>query len=333
MAADTNDQAPPGRAGTTEPVPDSPPILVVEDDEATAGLIGAWLREEGYRVEFAADGAQALEKARAIHPIAICLDIMLPEKDGWQVLHDLKSDPETADAGVIICSALDNPDMGFALGTADYCVKPLSRRHLLDKLRRLQQAFPRKRSQPQVLIADSDAGSAASTAAMLQRQGFSVATATGGRQALAMALKLSPDIAILDLMLPGDSCFDVISALRRHPLTIGTSIIITTVKELTEEQRELLDRRVQKVVVKGSNRDLLLEEIFRLEKLHPVRAQLVDEETGLFNRRYFHKKLAEEVARAQRHALDLSVLLAGINGAAADVMPGEIGRASGRERV
>ncbi|GBE57641.1 non-motile and phage-resistance protein [bacterium BMS3Abin01] len=325
VAADTNDQAPPGRAGTTEPVPDSPPILVVEDDEATAGLIGAWLREEGYRVEFAADGAQALEKARAIHPIAICLDIMLPEKDGWQVLHDLKSDPETADAGVIICSALDNPDMGFALGTADYCVKPLSRRHLLDKLRRLQQAFPRKRSQPQVLIADSDAGSAASTAAMLQRQGFSVATATGGRQALAMALKLSPDIAILDLMLPGDSCFDVISALRRHPLTIGTSIIITTVKELTEEQRELLDRRVQKVVVKGSNRDLLLEEIFRLEKLHPVRAQLVDEETGLFNRRYFHKKLAEEVARAQRHALDLSVLLAGINGAAADVMPGVAG--------
>jgi len=300
-------------------VPDTgvPPILVVEDDRATADLIGVWLRGEGYRVEYAVDGIEAVAKAKEIHPMAVCLDIMLPRKDGWQVLHDLKADPETADTGIIICSALDNPELGFALGAAEYCVKPLSRRHLLDKLRHLQQVAPRKRSQPQVLIADSDTESATASAAMLERQGFGVSLAGDGDTALETAMELNPDIAILDLMLPGRGCYDVISSLRRHPATTDLPIIVTTGRNLSDEEKVHLSRRVQKVVVKGNGRDLLLEEIFRLEKLHPLRAQLIDEETGLFNRRFFRKRLAEEITRSERYSLDMSVLLVAIGGAAA----------------
>ncbi len=288
-----------------------PSVLVVEDDLKTAELIGLWLTQEGYEVIHARDGVEALEKAKANHPFAICLDIMLPRKDGWQVLHKLKSDPETADLGVIICSALDNPELGFALGAADYCVKPLSRSHLLDKLRYLKGISPGRRSQPQVLVADGDPDAALRTAGILERQGFSVISATTGRDAMDIALENSPDIIIIDFSLPGTPSFEVISFLRKHPVTVNTPVIVTTEKDISRSDEDMLNEsHVERIIRKSdSSRDQLLGEMFRLEKLHPEKALLIDSETRLFNRRYFEKRLAEEVKRAQRYSLDLSVLL------------------------
>ncbi len=290
-------------------------ILVVEDDAKTRELIGHWLGQAGYGVEFAAEGGEAVEKAKAVRPFAICLDIMLPDKDGWQVLHQLKSDPLTADIGVIICSALDNPDLGFALGAADYCVKPLSRRPLLDKLKYLKQVSPARRSQPQILVADSDGEAAGATVAILKRQGFTVLEAADGAQAKEMALEQSPDVIILDAHIEGASIFDIVSFLQRHPLTMDIPVIVTSGKELSAGEARLLDEKhVRRVIFKGGDsRQRLLSEVFRLEKLQPERARLVDAETGLFNRRYFEKRLAEEIRRAERYKLDLSVLMIGLD--------------------
>ncbi len=287
----------------------APEILVVEDDRATADLISVWLEKEGYRVDVATDGDEALEKTRQNHPFAVCLDIMLPRRDGWQVLHDLKSDPETEDVGVIICSALNNPDLGFALGAADYCVKPLSRQSLLEKLDGLKKVLDGRRSQPQVLIADPDVEAARTTAELLQRQGYGAKTAASGEEAVSLALELCPDIVILDLMLEDTGCFDAVSSLRRHPLTADIPIIVTAGGKPEDEGLRFLEKNVQKVVNKGDGRELLLAEIFRLEKLDPDRARLVDAETRLFNRRYFHKRLAEEIRRAERYSLDVSAML------------------------
>jgi len=297
--------------GESPAVPMAPTVLVVEDDKKTAELIGLWLTREGYQVDYAVDGVEALEKARDIHPFAICLDIMLPRKDGWQVLHQLKADPETADLGVIICSALDNPELGFALGAADYCVKPLSRRHLLDKLRYLKEVSPGRRSQPQVLVADSDPEAAHRTASILQRQGFSVIQAEDGQSAMDLALEQSPDIIVVDFSLPDMASYEVVSFLRNHPITVDTPVIVTTERDISSNDADMLrDSQVVKIIRKGdSSRDQLLGEMFRLEKLQPEKALLIDSETRMFNRRYFEKRLAEEVKRAQRYSLDLSLML------------------------
>ncbi len=310
---------PPAPAPRPKPTPAAPAekeqgktkILVVDDDPKTAELIGHWLKQAGYSVDFAGEGNEAIEKARTVLPFAVCLDIMLPDKDGWQVLHQLKSDPLTADIGVIICSALDNPDLGFALGAADYCVKPLSRRPLLDKLKYLKQVSPARRSQPQILVADSDSRAASATAAILERQGFTVVSAADGAEAREMALEQSPDVIILDAHLDGASLFDIVSFLQRHPLTMDIPVIVTSDQKLPAGEARLLDeKRVRSVIFKGNDsRQQLLSEVFRLEKLQPERARLVDAETGLFNRRYFEKRLAEEISRAERYKLDLSVLM------------------------
>ncbi len=296
--------------------PDVTRILVVEDDPKTAELIGLWLEQDGYDVEYAADGVEAVEKAKSIHPFAVCLDVMLPNQDGWQVLRQLKADPETADAGVIVCSAVDNPQMGFALGAADYCVKPLSRRPLLDKLRHLQVVTPLRRSRPQMLVADSDPSAAAETAAILERQGFAVIKAGTGEEAWEMALENLPDIIIMDQRISGTGFFDVVSMLRQHPITVDIPVILTASSDAAIAENNLLDiGAVRRVIRKeGGIRQELLDEVFRLERFQPERARLVDVETGLFNRRYFQKRLTQEVRRAIRYSLDLSVLLVSIDG-------------------
>jgi len=77
-----------------------------------------------------------------------------------------------------------------------------------------------------------------------------------------------------------------------------------------QEEEALLNSHVQKIIRKDNEvREQLLCEIFRLEKLNPERAKLVDPETKLFNRRYFDKRLAEEIQRAERYSLDMTVLL------------------------
>lgn len=296
--------------GLVKPMIENPSVLVVEDDPKTAELIGLWLTQEGYDVDYAVDGVGALEKAREKEHFAVCLDIMLPRKDGWQVLHQLKNDPKTADLGVIICSAMDNPDLGFALGAADYCVKPLSRRHLLDKLHHLQRVSPGRRSTPQILVADSNADAAAETAVILERQGFGVIVCGSGQTAQDLALEQSPDIILLDMALSDPNSYEVISFLCKHPVTIDTPIVVTTSREISAEEEDLLSGQVQKIIRKNRDvREELLCEMFRLEKLNPERAKLVDMETGLFNRRYFDKRLAEEIKRAERYTLDLSVVV------------------------
>jgi CheY-like chemotaxis protein len=85
------------------------------------------------------DPLKAKEQVLKVRPHAITLDIMMPNKDGWSVLTELKSDAATRDFPVIICSILDQADKGFSLGAADYLVKPILEDDLVHALDRLNE--------------------------------------------------------------------------------------------------------------------------------------------------------------------------------------------------
>ena len=74
------------------------------------------MADAGYQVIGALTAAEGLAKAQELRPSAITLDIILPDRDGWQVLHDLKADPATRDIPVIMLTIVDNKAMGFQLG-------------------------------------------------------------------------------------------------------------------------------------------------------------------------------------------------------------------------
>lgn len=88
-------------------------ILAIDDDPDVIYLLQENLTEAGYQVVGAMGGDEGLKKARELQPFAITLDIMMPHKDGWQVLHELKADPATRDIPVILLSIVDKKSLGY----------------------------------------------------------------------------------------------------------------------------------------------------------------------------------------------------------------------------
>jgi len=112
-------------------------ILVVDNGLKARELLHFTFTKAGHRVETAVDGEEALAKAKRLHPSIITLEILLPKRDGWEVLRELKEDPLTRDIPVLIVSIVDNKEQGFRLGAADYLVKPVDQEELLRRLGRL----------------------------------------------------------------------------------------------------------------------------------------------------------------------------------------------------
>jgi DNA-binding response OmpR family regulator len=114
-------------------------ILVVDDEPDAVELIEFNLRAEGFAVSSAADGAEAVQKARTSLPDLIVLDVMLPELDGLEVCKILRNDPRTAAIPIIMLTAraaeLDRV-LGLELGADDYITKPFSPRELILRIKK-----------------------------------------------------------------------------------------------------------------------------------------------------------------------------------------------------
>ena len=110
-------------------------ILVVDDDQVIQQLLKVNLELEGYAVEVAEDGQEALDQFDEFRPNLILLDIMMPRLDGWEVCRRLKDDVATADVPIVLLSArAQEADVqrGTELGVAAYVTKPFDPIQLLD---------------------------------------------------------------------------------------------------------------------------------------------------------------------------------------------------------
>ncbi len=233
-------------------------ILAIDDDPNMIELLRENLGEAGYRVVAAAGGDEGLRRAREIRPAAIVLDILMPHKDGWQVLHELKSDPLTRDIPVILLSIVDQKDLGYRLGAFDYLLKPFDREALVATLQRI--AAPPCR----VLVADDDPMVVDLVRQLLEGEGCEVEAAADGQEALAAIARRRPDVLLLDLLMPRLDGFGVIEQLEQNPASSSLPVIVLTAKELGADERALLQRRVLTVIEKrGLDRAALLAEVRR----------------------------------------------------------------------
>jgi two-component system alkaline phosphatase synthesis response regulator PhoP len=115
-------------------------ILVVEDDPDLVELLSFNLRGCGFAVSTAADGLDALKKARSIVPDLILLDLMLPELDGFGVCEILRREPETARIPMIMVTAISSQFArmaGLEAGANDYITKPFSPKQLIARVQAL----------------------------------------------------------------------------------------------------------------------------------------------------------------------------------------------------
>jgi len=233
--------------------PKGPPlVLVVDDNPEAAEILARHLHSGGFRMEVARTGPEAIRMARELHPVAITLDILLPEIDGWEVLTRLKADPSTHNIPVVVVSVVDKPGLGRALGAVDYFVKPVDGKALLSRLE--QYAFTAKvqTEEVSVLVVDDERANLDLLEGLLAPAGFKVIRAGGGQEGIDIAKSMTPNLILLDLMMPGVTGFEVVEALREEEATKQIPIMVLTAKILTSEDKRLLSGHVAAVFQRNS---------------------------------------------------------------------------------
>lgn len=115
-------------------------ILIVDDKATSRELLRTVLEKNGYAIFEAADGAEAIEKARAESPDLILLDLQMPVRNGYEVLHELRQDPRYATLPIIALTASamqGDREKALAAGFTAYLPKPVTLAHLRDEVQRL----------------------------------------------------------------------------------------------------------------------------------------------------------------------------------------------------
>jgi signal transduction histidine kinase/CheY-like chemotaxis protein len=235
-------------------------VLVIDDDPAVHEILARTLNRHGLRTEGAFNGEDGLRLAHKIHPQAITVDVMMPGMGGWAVLSALKSDPEVADIPVVMLTVVDDKNLGYTLGAADYLTKPIDRALLARVLLRF-----RYKASTTALVVEDDATSKELVRRMLKSEGWSVVEAHNGREALERLADSQPGIVLLDLMMPEMDGFEFLSEMHARKEWSSIPVIVVTAKNLTAEDHARLNGHVSRVLQKGKyGRDELLEHVSRL---------------------------------------------------------------------
>jgi adenylate cyclase len=223
-------------------------ILVIDDDATARDLISEQLKSEGFAVATAGGGLEGIKLAKELRPIAITLDVMMPDLDGWSVLAALRQDAELADTPVIMVSIADENRRGMALGAAGYLVKPIDRERLIAMLQRFcSSRLPRR-----ILVVDDDPLLRERVRSWLDGQPWTVSEASNGCEALSRIQEAKPDLILLDLMMPEMDGFQVVADLQRSADWRDIPVIVITARDLDAKDRERLNSGIRSVLVKES---------------------------------------------------------------------------------
>jgi PAS domain S-box-containing protein len=247
---------------------EKPLVLIIEDNPQASQLIQMYLQEAGYRTESAKDGAEGIEKAKHLKPHIITLDMIMPIKDGWQVLKELKRHPICKDIPIIIISITDEKKLGFSMGAVDYFVKPVNKEDLLNAIQKIPHTLTTQKQHPKVLIIDDDRTAAELIQVILEAEGYEVIKTTNGREGVKIASDESPDLIILDLIMPEISGFSVAYQLKQHPKTRNTPIMILTSMDVDDDTKEQMQGFISTIMSKSKfTKKDLLREISTIEKM------------------------------------------------------------------
>lgn len=224
-------------------------VLVIDNDASSREIISRFLSKDGFNTVVAEDGERGLKLARQLHPTAVTLDILMPGMDGWKILGEMKADPELADIPVIVASILDEKDMGFSLGAADYLTKPIERERLLALIRRYCSDTP----PGSVMIVEDDDNARTMISRIVTQDGWDVIEAINGQLALHRLRSMTelPRIILLDLMMPVMDGLQFLEELRLHHAWKSIPVVVLTAKILSEEERRRLQANVHKVIEKS----------------------------------------------------------------------------------
>ena len=246
---------------------EEPLILIIDDEAPARELLASYLEPEGYRTQTAISAADAIQKAKSLQPDAITLDILMPNANGFEILLALKASPQTVNIPIIVVSIVDQQKVGFALGAADYLIKPVNKTILLDRIRKYTQS--QRAKETRILVVDDDLATLDLLNEMLRSAGYTTHTASSGEGALGLLANTVVDAILLDLLMPAMDGFEVLRRLKEDSRLQEVPVFILTAKNLTESDVELLRRETQALFHKdGPWREELLKALGKAISAH-----------------------------------------------------------------
>jgi CheY-like chemotaxis protein/anti-sigma regulatory factor (Ser/Thr protein kinase) len=245
-------------------------VLVVDDDPSALDLTRRILEREGFRVVTTDSGTKGLELAQQLDPIAIVLDILMPEVDGWEVLASLKESAETRNIPVVLASVLDAEKRGLALGAADFISKPIDSERLTGCLQRLRA----RASISRALIVESEVTSRDLVRGILEREGWEVAEAGSRDEALERLETLAPHLLIVNPSLPDGAGLELMRDLARTDPAGEIELVVLSERGLGAGEPAHLEQVREVAVQQGAGPGQTGEQIATLVKRYVKRSVL-----------------------------------------------------------
>ncbi len=215
-------------------------VLIADDDNEFADLLKMFLEANNYKPVVVNDPLLVMNRLRSGKPDIVLLDIMMPGRDGFAIMDEMRESADTAGIPIVILSALrlDNyQERGVLTGLPEIVARDIPG-DLLLKLIEEQTAAPSapaaagveppKPDRPKVLMADDQTDLLYLMKEMIEYAGFEVITATDGVEAMTAVFETNPDIIVLDYNMPRKNGLEVAQDLKNNPLFAHIPIMIVT---------------------------------------------------------------------------------------------------------
>jgi CheY-like chemotaxis protein/nitrogen-specific signal transduction histidine kinase len=228
--------------------------LIIEDSPAAAEQLSRYLYELDVETMAHPQGDGTVALAREMHPDVIFLDILLPATSGWDVLAQLKNEPDTRDIPVLIVSVVDEQSRAMTLGAAGYLVKPFTRQQVQAALNRMSMrpapdeppvarvgaAHGQPPNRPVILLAEDNEVNITTLADYLLVKGYQVVVARNGAEAIERAMERHPDLILMDIQMPGMDGLEAICRIRANPTLEMIPIIALTALAMPGDRERCL---------------------------------------------------------------------------------------------
>lgn len=259
-----------GDESRDRPIDLRPKVLIVEDDPIAYVNLSTILHAEGYSTIRARTGEIVRTIVERERPVAIALDLVLPGLDGWEVLKDLKGDPDTSHIPIIVVTLQQNRELGIALGADDFFIKPVDPERFIARINDLA-AENRRKGPKTVLLVDDDPDVHELIGEKIRELGYRVVTADNGENGLHLARSEKPDLIVLDLLMPRLNGFETLDHLHHDPITCSIPVVVLTEKELSDKERTRIEDQIHGLFSKHAKaREEFVETLHDLLERSPL---------------------------------------------------------------
>jgi signal transduction histidine kinase/CheY-like chemotaxis protein len=226
-------------------------ILIVEDDTAFAKALLEFTHKKGYKGLVAVRGDEGIALAHKYKPSGILLDIQLPVKDGWEVMEELKSSPETRHIPVHIMSSHQVKKESLMKGAVDFINKPVAFEQMPEVFRRIEDVL--KKENKKVLIVEENPRHAKALAYYLETFDVQAHISNSVPQSVEALQSDGVDCVILDMGIPDKQAYEMLETLKQNPGMEHLPIIIFTGKSLSKTEELRIKQYADSIVVKTAH--------------------------------------------------------------------------------